>query len=172
MFAFDTHCGPQECGQFTHGECRYLSAENAWRVKFFVYEVQDLSRAGNFSNAGAVGRVRKFQPAAVGWRVGDRCVSKRVCPTGKSTFVNPKKIAFVQPCREKYSASEFHKIMVLSRRPASMKRGVWPIVTMTWSAGCDGRERLVRRARRERTAKACGPGALVAGAKLAEMICK
>src|ERR1700756_4418383 len=34
----------------------------------------------------------------------------------------------------------------------------------TWSAGCDGRERIVRRAVRERTAKACGPGALVAGA--------
>ncbi len=36
------------------------------------------------------------------------------------------------------------------------------------AAGCDGREGIVRRAMRERTAKACGPGALVAGAKLAD----
>ena len=35
-------------------------------------------------------------------------------------------------------------------------------------AGCDGCERIVRRAVRERTAKACGPGALVAGAKFAD----
>ena len=34
-------------------------------------------------------------------------------------------------------------------------------------AGCDGRERIVRRAMRERTAKAGGPGALWEGAKLA-----
>ena len=34
-------------------------------------------------------------------------------------------------------------------------------------AGCDGREGIVRRAMRERTAKACRPGAQVAGVKLA-----
>ena len=34
-------------------------------------------------------------------------------------------------------------------------------------AGCDGRECDARRAWRTRTAKACGPGALAAGAKLA-----
>ena len=37
-------------------------------------------------------------------------------------------------------------------------------IVTTRGAGCDGRERIVRRAMRERTAKACGPGALVAGA--------
>jgi len=37
--------------------------------------------------------------------------------------VNPKRGAFVQPSREKYSSSEFRKIMVLCARPASMKRG-------------------------------------------------
>ena len=44
----DVHCGPQECGQFTRDECRYLSAEKAWRVKLFVHAVQCLLRAGNF----------------------------------------------------------------------------------------------------------------------------
>src|ERR1700751_6102160 len=35
---------------------------------------------------------------------------------------------------------------------------------------CDGRGRTAWRAARKRTAKACGPGALAAGAKLAEVI--
>jgi hypothetical protein len=38
------------------------------------------------------------------------------------------------------------------------KRGVRPIVTKR-GAGCGGRDRPVRRARRERTAKSCGPDA-------------
>jgi hypothetical protein len=48
---------------------------------------------------------------------------------GQINLVNPKKNAFVQTSRQKYSASEFRKIMVLSVHPASMKRGVRPIVT-------------------------------------------
>ena len=53
-------------------------------------------------------------------------------------------------------------IIVMSSRLDA--RGVRAIVT-TREAGRDGRERIVRRAMRKRTAKACGPGAPVAGAK-------
>ena len=58
--------------------------------------------------------------------------------------------------------------MVHSAHPASIAEGRMANRHQTWGAGCDGRERIVGRAMRERTAKACGPGALVAGAKPAE----
>jgi hypothetical protein len=40
-------------------------------------------------------------------------------PTGKSLYVNPKKIGFVQPASKKYFPSEFRKIMVSCAYPAS-----------------------------------------------------
>jgi hypothetical protein len=45
------------------------------------------------------------------------------CPasTGKSLYANPKRIEFVQPRYEKYSSSEFHKIMFSWCHPASMR---------------------------------------------------
>jgi|SRR5579871_2465335 len=55
--------------------------------------------------------------------------------------------------------------MIVSRIPPRQE-GRIAIVTKR-GVGCDGRERIVRRAMRERTAKVCGPGALAAGAKLA-----
>ena len=51
----------KSAGNFTRGECHDLSAEKARRVKLFVHAAQDLLRAGNFRNAGAVFPVRKFQ---------------------------------------------------------------------------------------------------------------
>src|ERR1700751_3626324 len=55
----------------------------------------------------------------------------------------------------------FANVWFIPLIPSRWQGGVWPIVTGR-GAGCDGRDRLVRRATRERTAKACGPGALVA----------
>jgi len=44
------------------------------------------------------------------------------------------------------------------RIPARLQRGGRVVTDV--EAGCDGREGIVRRAMRKRTAKACGPGAL------------
>jgi hypothetical protein len=45
------------------------------------------------------------------------------CPSGKSNSANQNKFQFIKPSREKYSASVFRKDVVLSPRPASIKRG-------------------------------------------------
>jgi len=58
--------------------------------------------------------------------------------------------------------------MVLSARPASTWRGVWPIATNV-GTGCDGRAGVARRARPARTAKPCGPDSPTLGSSLREV---
>jgi hypothetical protein len=69
------------------------------------------------------------------------------CPTGKSPYANPKKIGFVQPSREKYSASVFRKDVVLSR-PSRLDKRDERVVTIVGRGAMDA-DRIVRRAMRD-----------------------
>jgi hypothetical protein len=60
------HCGPKSAGDFTRHECHDLNAEKIQRVKYFMFTRCGIVACQQFSNAGAAGRVRKFQ-VVVNW---------------------------------------------------------------------------------------------------------
>jgi hypothetical protein len=85
------------------------------------------------------------------------CRTNPRSPDGQINYVNPKMFRFVKPSCEKHSSSVFRKIMVLSPRPASTKRGE-RVVTIV---GRDAMDVMVQRDERRswHAAKACGPDA-------------
>jgi hypothetical protein len=57
----------KSAGNFTRGECHHLNAEEIQPVKCFMFTGAEFVARQQFSNAGAAGRVQKFQPS-VNWR--------------------------------------------------------------------------------------------------------
>jgi hypothetical protein len=94
-------------------------------------------------------------------RSGIRAFAPRlICPSGTSHKI-PSILS-----RKNIPLPVFGNQCIYPRIPARLKRGGRVVTDV--EAGCDGRECIVRRAMHARTAKACGPGALVAGAKFAD----
>jgi hypothetical protein len=87
--------------------------------------------------------------------------SRMICPSVKQNF------CFL----EKYLPSGFRNIMIIVAPSRLDKRGVRPIVTRRGARDAMDAERR-QTGDVMRTAKACGPGALVAGAKLVQMMLK
>jgi hypothetical protein len=59
--------GLKSAGNFTRDECHDLNAEKIQRVKCFMFTRCGICCCQQFPNAGAAGRVRKFQ-VVVNWR--------------------------------------------------------------------------------------------------------
>jgi hypothetical protein len=72
-----------------------------------------------------------------------------ICPTGKSSEI------VSSPFRKNNSLRDLLDTALLIPPSRLAERGV-SRSSRTWSAGCDGRCRCVRRTQRERTAKSCG----------------
>jgi hypothetical protein len=87
-----------------------------------------------------------------------------ILPVGQINLRKPEAQRICKPLRRKILLFRFSENYVSLRLSRLDEEG--RTRRHGREAGCDGRECIVRRAMRERTAKACGPGALAAGAKL------
>ena len=136
--------GPQECGQFTRGECHDLSAEKIQHVKCFCPRGTEFVACEQFSNVGAACWVRKFQ-AMADWRTW-RLTSQYPIHRGSGSFRSTTGSAGHLDAGQISSPS--------ARRRSAVTLGQL-VVSMGRGRGCPKQSRL--HSRRHERLRLCSP---------------